>query len=250
MESPTAEREKLQFNVTPQPFNSCQEFKLMTSDDLCIEINRMMTKVFMDYRGSLIYNDQIKHAARLSLYFKIMPNEIYRDRNRIMAFAPIEQSGSIVQRVMNANRVQIDNRGERMVISDDGQDIFENMILNPDNRKIELSSCYRITRRNNETSIELFNLDIRKFLEKLYGSHEKVTIDDNGNVRTEGSKLLYRVNIAYPMNSIGIYKQPDNWVLGIERLLASNVDDTAKAFGINTAPTNGINIITTGVNSY
>lgn len=249
MESPT-EREKLQFNVTPQSFNSCHEFKLMTSDDLCIEINRMMTKVFRDYKGSLIYNDQVRHEARLSLYFNILPNEIYRDSNNILAFAPIEQSGSMVQRVLNANRVQIDNKGERMVISDDGQDVFEKMILNPDNKKTDLASYYRVTRRNNETSIELFNLDIRKFLEKLYGSHEKVTVDDNGNVRTEGSKLLYRVNIIYPMNSISIYKQADNWVLGIERLLASHVDDTAKAFGINTAPVNGINIITTGVNCH
>lgn len=215
---------------------------LITTFELCKELNRVMKAAVSDWEGCLIRCDQSQII--LEMYFSKNNNVNQKEEGK---FEFLQLSSAINNNSNNFNNNFIQkynnivnkNRTNRMFyLSDIGKECLYDLVnvpinipfdkINWDNYIVEtVEPAYGF----NKVYVKV-KADLTKALKMLYGSSKK--IDDN-----KFTYYDYVVNIIKPVGFATIYQ---NYLLSVQRYDSAQIEKCAKDIGI-VAPTNSIPII-------
>jgi len=226
----------------PVDFEPVGDIKITSTDELGKIINDVMVQAFADYCGCSLQCQFVPDRGYVvipKLYFNVLKKEQYTD-DKYFCFKTLESQpkSDIIGRVQRLSQISATN-SVKVDITDDGKSVLEDFIITPNkNVKFEWNGAYNVLATATETYIEVYKLDMLKFVRLIFG-------DTDAN----GSALYYQITPTGVIGGNNPYKKADNWSLNIVRLNHANEAKAADLLGygqITTGVGPAINRATTG----
>lgn len=233
-------KEVLKLNLKQHvPFKPVGDVSITTTTELAKVINEILSQVFKDYYGC---NLQVQYKPMGNqggvyvvvpvLFFHVLKPEEYNDGT--FAFLPIgaNPESDLVGRVQRI--AQMSSAGAKVTMTEDGKSILEDFVINPNkNQEFDWNQAYSVQAAGDETFIQVFKLDILKFITKIFGDKDE-----------EGSVQYYQITPIGVLNERNMFKAPSNWSLNIMRLNHNNEAAAAELLGLFVPNTVAPNVIT------
>lgn len=209
----------------PLNFNPVGEISIITTRELSKVINDIFVQVFADYFGC---NLRVQFQPERQSYI-IVPRLFFRvqktyDDNKTYAFRTLngrKSSDDVIGRVQRMS--QSATSGCRALITDEGKSVLEDFMITPivKANNFDWAGAYSTVATSEDTFIQVFKLDILKFISTLYGE-----------VDATGSKQYYQITPTGVVNT-NQYKAADDWSVQILRLNHANEANAAELLGFN-----------------
>lgn len=242
----TETEDKIEISVEPIKFNAINDTQYLTSREFCEMVSSVFRPVFADYEGCRLEGIPGTPMIGITLWFNHqdysqseMPVACTRDKEGT-------QGSGIVASVRRYSTVI--NNGDRYYATKQAQDAIAPFLseltgIVAHNGKINWGKV--VSEKTDPASINSFYgagqrkqctvfsfLDPNKLATLFYGA------DDTEN----GAKWVYGVRIARSipaLNAFGV-SSPNNWILAIDRISATEVENLANKFGLSGLTTSGI----------
>lgn len=211
---------------TPLPFNPVGEINFTTTKKLSTLINDIFAQTFEDYYGASLkvqfQPDLRSYIVVPSLFFRVLKNYDSNKRYAFRTLGSANRNDGILNRV---NRVsQSIATGAQVEITNAGKtgmyDFMFPSVVKSSN--FDWRSAFRTVPGDSESFVQVFKLDILKFITLLFGE-----------TGVNGSKQYYQI---MPITTVGTptqYKAPDEWSLEIMRLDHENESYACELLGYN-----------------
>lgn len=239
MENNNTNRIPFDIQMDPIDFHASAETAFSTTVDIAKRINDVMKKVFADYYGCVVSVQYVadqysRFFITPKLVFKVMNDSAY-DGSHITGFIPASKIGDDNNILGRIQRVSDMSRGPKVKMTDEMKDVIKKfMIMDPNkiDSRFDWSTMFKESVTHEGAYVEVFKLDITKFLKFIYGSKDK-----------NGGDANYQISPVYQISSVQ-YGGNDNWSVNIMRLNGSDLAVSAKQIGIMVNPNNGPRVVT------
>jgi len=219
-------------------FDSSGEYMITTTKDLAGTINSLFKPAFADYFGCNLVPAIMANSVPVVvpyLYFKVLPDEQYRD-DEVYAFKSIRaakksSSMGVVETLTRMNAFNGNPMNNSVLITKEAKDVFTEFVPTSGNQKIEWDKNYHV-KQMGDTFAYIKNVDIVPIIKKLYGAQD-----------SEGKPAVYSVLPQNPittgnqnmMNPYMASQQggfPNNWIINILKLNEGALTRAAESAGM------------------
>lgn len=244
----TKDKERVPFKIDfdPLPFDTIANSKFISSNELCKIASDVFKSIFADCEGTRfeVSNNQFyigvifNHAK-----YNTNPDDENRDIVACAIDGDIKKTSSNVVNVIRGRDSRMIN-GDRYVITEDGKDIFMNLLTirqfnngNPNWNQIvsdfseqQVRGYYNFMSGVPQYTIIRF-IDVGNLCKFIFGSEVK---DEHGNKTDD--HYDYHANIITPINQFGMISgmSTNNYMLNITRVSDKNVRKLYADMGMGT----------------
>ena len=234
-EETTDKVKKISLEVSePLQFDGMLKTKLITTNDLCVEINKFFNQCLADYEGCILEPDA-NGNFNLKIYLSYKPNS---NSNLLKCLEKIGagEIKSPVDRLMNFN---ISQRNKMYNLTKEAKEALEDFVITGPNKKVDWS---RAAAEFTDTSVygasnkiyTVVYLDVYKVIKKMYGTK----IPGGGYVDYKIMAVRPIVNDGY-MSAVA----NKNYLLSIMQLDNKLVNEISIKVGMIPQDTTGFAIV-------
>lgn len=230
---PTPEKKKVMIEVNGVNFDGVVKTKLITTNDFCLEVNKLFKNCLNDYEGCILEPD-LNGNFTLKMYLsdsKVSDPSLVKCLKSISA----SEAKTPVDRLMNFNIAQ---RNKMYTLTDSAKDVLENLVVTGPNKKVDWSkvaveftdsSVYGATSK----IYTVVFLDLYKVVKTLYGTK-----------LPDGGSADYKIIPVSPVgNTYGYSNISKNYLLSIMQLDTKMVNEISRKIGLIPQDTTGFAIV-------
>lgn len=209
----------------PIPFDPVGTIKITTTKELCTIINEIFARAFDDYYGCNLkvqfQPDMHSYIVIPCLFFRVLKNYDPNKRYAFRTLGAASPNESMIDRIQRVSQSVV--TGAQVDITNEGKyALYDFMIPSVKSSNFAWKDAFRTVTCGDETFVQVFKLDMLKFITLLYG-----------DVNENKSKQYYQIVTLNIVGTPNQYKAPDNWSLSIMRLDYDNEAYAAELLGYN-----------------